>query len=71
MTCGFGDLDQDRRGVDVIGSDLIRRRLCREGVKDILREVGRKMPQYIVGIVRVGARFATCHSDAGFGSRAR
>ena len=28
------------------------------------------MSRYIVGIVRVGARFATCHSDAGFGNRA-
>ena len=23
------------------------------------------MPRYVVGIVRVGARFATCHNDAG------
>ena len=28
------------------------------------------MPRYVVGIVRVGVRFATCHSDAGFGSSA-
>ena len=29
------------------------------------------MLRHVVGIVRVGARFATCHSDVGFGSRAR
>ena len=29
------------------------------------------MSRYVVGIVRVGTRFATCYSDAGFGSRAR
>ena len=27
------------------------------------------MSRHVVGIVRVSARFATCHSDAGFGSR--
>ena len=32
---------------------------------------GREMPMYVISIVRVGARLATCHSDAGFGSRAR
>ena len=29
------------------------------------------MARYVVGIVRIGTRFATCYSDAGFGSRAR
>ena len=29
------------------------------------------MSRYVVGIVRVGTRLATCYSDAGFGSRAR
>ena len=28
------------------------------------------MSRNVVGIVRVGARFPTCHSDAWFGSRA-
>ena len=28
------------------------------------------MSGYVVGIVRVGARFAACHSDAGLGGRA-
>ena len=49
---------------------MVGRRLCREGVYDILREAGREMSRCVVGIVRVGARFATCHNDAGFGSRA-
>ena len=49
---------------------MVGGRLCREGVWDILREAGRKMSRDVVGIVRVGARFATCHSDAWFGSRA-
>ena len=35
----------------------------------MLREAGREMSLYVVGIVRVGARFATCHNDAWFGSR--
>ena len=35
----------------------------------MLREAGREMSRYVVGIVRVGARLAMCHSDAGFGSR--
>ena len=55
---------------DVICGDVVGRRLCHEGVQDILREAGREMSRYVVGIVRVGAMFATCHSDAGFGSRA-
>ena len=63
--------DQYRRGGDVIGSDMKRRRFCREGVKNILRKAGRKMPRHVVGIVRVGIRFATYHGDAGFDSRAR
>ena len=71
MSCEFGDVDQDRRGEDVIGSDVIRGHLCREDMKDILRTTGRKMLQHGVSIVRVGARFATCQGDAGFGSRAR
>ena len=29
------------------------------------------MPRYVISIVRVGARHATCHSDARFGNRAR
>ena len=70
MTCDFGDVDQDRRGGDVVSSDVIRGRLCREGVEDILRKASRRMPRYVVGVVRIGARFATCHGDAGFGSRA-
>ena len=36
-----------------------------------MRKAGREVSRYVVGIVRVGARLATCHSDAGFGSRAR
>jgi len=71
MTCDFGDLDQDRRDGDIIGSDLVRRRLRRKGVKDILRKAYRGVLRYIVGVVRVGARFEICHSDAGIGSRAR
>ena len=27
------------------------------------------MSRYVVGIVRVGVRFATCHGDAGLASR--
>ena len=71
MTCDFGDIDQDRRDGDVIGSDVIRRRLCRLGVKDILRKAGRKIPRHVIGIVRVDARLVTCHSDAGFCCRPR
>ena len=37
---------------------------------NVLGETGRKVSGHVVGIVRVGARFAACHSDAGFGSRA-
>ena len=33
-----------------------------------MREAGREMSRDVVGIVRVGARFATCHSDAWFGN---
>ena len=36
----------------------------------MLREAGREMSRDVVGIVRVGVRFATCHSDAWFSSRA-
>ena len=71
MTCDFGNVDQDRRGGDIIGSDVIRSRLCREGVKDISRKAGQKRPWHVIGIVRAGARFPTCYGDAGFGSRAR
>ena len=35
-----------------------------------MRKAGREMPRYVVSIVRVGARLATCDSDARFGSRA-
>ena len=38
---------------------------------NILRKAGREMPRYVVSIVRVGARLATCNSDARFGSRVR
>ena len=58
------------RGGDVIGSDLVRRRLRSKIVKDLLRKAGREVPWHIVGIVRVGAGFVTRHSDAGFGNRA-
>ena len=71
MACVLGDVDQDRRDAHVISIDVIRRRLCRKGVKDILRKASRKIPWHIIGIVRIGAKFATCHNDAGFGSRAR
>ena len=36
-----------------------------------MRKAGREMPRYVVSIVRVGARLATCHSDERFGNRAR
>ena len=71
MTCDFGDVGQGRRGGDIIRSDMIKGRVCPEGVKDILREACRMMPRHVVGVVRVGARFATCHGDAEFGGRAR
>ena len=37
----------------------------------MLRKAGRERPRYVVSILRDGARLATCHSDAGFGSWAR
>ena len=40
-------------------------------MQDVLREAGREMSEHVVSIVGVGAGFTTCHSDAGFGSRAR
>ena len=40
--------------------------------KDILScKACRKVPQHIIGIVRVGKQAETFNSDAGFGSRAR
>ena len=71
MNCEFGDVGQGRRGGDVSGIDVVGRRFCSEGVKDILCKAGQKLPRHVVGVVRVSARFAKCHSDAGFGSRAR
>ena len=35
-----------------------------------MREADREMPGHVVSIVEPGAGFVTCHSDAGFGSRA-
>lgn len=72
MICELGDVNQDQRGEDVISSDMIRRRLCGEGVEDILRKAGGKMRRHVVGIVSVGtrftlyhARFTLYHKDAG------
>ena len=39
-------------------------------VYNVLGETGRKMSGHVVSIVRVGVRFAACHRDAGFSSRA-
>ena len=33
IASNYGDVDQDRRRGDVIGSDVVRRRLCHEGVR--------------------------------------
>lgn len=57
MACDFDDSDYDRRGRDVMGSDVVKRRLRVEGVEDILRNV------------RICAGFTTCLTDARFGSR--
>ena len=37
---------------------------------DVLGEAGGKVSRPVVHILRVGARFASCHCDAGFSSRA-
>lgn len=36
-----------------------------------LRKTGQEMPWHVISIVRIDAGFATCHGNAGFGSRVR
>ena len=66
----FGDVGQYRGSSDVICRDEVWRRLSCERVQNVLDEAGREVLGHIVGIVTVGARFAACHSDAGFCSKA-
>ena len=65
----FDDVEKYWRCGDVISSDVIWGRLSRKSVY-VLGVTGREMPGPVVGIVRVGAMFAACHSDAGLGGRA-
>ena len=66
MSGDFGDVEQYWGCGDVISSsDVIWGRLSHESVQNVLGETGREMPGHVVGIVRVGAWFAVCHSDAG------
>ena len=37
---------------------------------DVLREANREISRHVISVVGVDARFATCYSVAGFGSRA-
>ena len=67
----FGDIDQHGKNGHVVGSEVVRRRLVREGVQGILCKVCRQVFGYIVDVVSVDAWFATCYGDARFGSRAR
>ena len=66
----FGNIDQDGRGRHVVGGYVVRRRLVREDVQDVLGKAGRQVFGYVVDVVGVHAWFAACDCDARFGSRA-
>ena len=69
MAGDFGDIDQDGRSRHIVGTDVVRGRLVREGVRDVLGKAGRQVFGHVVDVVRVHAWFAACDCDARFRSR--
>ena len=70
MAGDFSNIDQDLRGRHVVGGYVVRRRLVREGVQDVLGKAGRQVFGDVVDVVRVDAWLVACDCDARFGSRA-
>ena len=69
MAGDFGNIDQDGRGRHVVGGYVVRGRLMREGVQDVLGKAGRQVFGDVVDVVGVHARLAACDCVARFRSR--
>ena len=65
----FGNIDQDGRDRHVVGGYVVRGRLVREGVQNLLGKAGRQVFGDVVDVVRVHAWLAACDCDTRFGGR--